>query len=50
MEMIDVLKKLQEIANKSPEVEKAIRSVEATNPVTERPLSQGEENKKEKNC
>tara|TARA_Y100001970_G_scaffold288606_1_gene416424 strand:+ start:3184 stop:4398 length:1215 start_codon:yes stop_codon:yes gene_type:complete len=48
MEMIDVLKKLQEIANKSPEVEKAIRSVEATNPVTERPLSQGEENKKEK--
>ena len=38
MEMIDVLKKLQEIADKSPEVEKAIKSVEATNPVSEGPL------------
>ncbi|OUU31578.1 MAG: hypothetical protein CBB97_00080 [Candidatus Endolissoclinum sp. TMED37] len=32
MEMIDVLNKLQEIENKSPEVEKAITSTEAMNP------------------
>ena len=32
MEMIDVLKKLSEISNKSPEVEKAITSTEAMNP------------------
>ena len=32
MEMIDVLKKLEEIANKSPEVAKAIESTEAMSP------------------
>mgnify|MGYP001158150862 FL=1 len=32
MEMIDVLKKLEEIATKSPEVAKAIESVKQTNP------------------
>ena len=32
MEMIDVLKKLQEIADKSPEVAKAVENVEKTNP------------------
>tara|TARA_B110001454_G_scaffold60536_1_gene59155 strand:+ start:252 stop:461 length:210 start_codon:yes stop_codon:yes gene_type:complete len=32
MEMIDVLNKLQEIADKSPEVAKAIESVKQTNP------------------
>ena len=32
MEMIDVLKKLEEIATKSPEVAKAIEQVKQTNP------------------
>tara|TARA_B100000424_G_scaffold271696_1_gene275914 strand:- start:1997 stop:2962 length:966 start_codon:yes stop_codon:yes gene_type:complete len=32
MEMIDVIRKLEEIANKSPEVAKAIQSTEAMNP------------------
>ena len=32
MEMIDVLKKLQEITDKSPEVAKAVENVKATNP------------------
>ena len=32
MEMIDVLKKLEEIATKSPEVSKAIEQVKQTNP------------------
>ena len=32
MEMIDVLNKLQEIADKSPEVAKAVENVEKTNP------------------
>ena len=38
MEMIDVLKKLQEIADRSPEIEKAVQSVKATNPVSEGPI------------
>ena len=32
MEMVDVIKKLKEITEKSPEVAKAIESVKATNP------------------
>ena len=35
MEMVDVLRKLKEITDKSPEVAKAIKSVESTNPKTE---------------
>ena len=46
MEMIDVLKKLQEIANKSPEVQKAISSTEAMNPKQQAAIAIA---KKEKN-
>ena len=46
MEMIDVLKRLQEIANKSPEVQKAISSTEAMNPKQQAAIAIA---KKEKN-
>ena len=46
MEMIDVLKKLQEISNKSPEVQKAISSTEAMNPKQQAAIAIA---KKEKN-
>ena len=57
MEMVDVLKKLQEIAQKSPEVEKAIQSTEALNPTeahggehstSGRSMTSGEMDKREK--
>ncbi len=46
MEMIDVLKKLQEISNKSSEVQKAISSTEAMNPKQQAAIAIA---KKEKN-
>ena len=57
MEMVDVLKKLQEISQKSPEVEKAIQSTEALNPTeahggehstSGRSMTSGEMDKREK--
>ena len=46
MELIDVMKRLQEIANKSPEVQKAISSTEAMNPKQQAAIAIA---KKEKN-
>ena len=49
MEMLDVLKRLQEIAETKPELVKdAVDNVQRTNPQTERELTQGEEKSKEK--
>ena len=46
MEMIDVLKKLSEISNKSPEVEKAITSTEAMNPKQQAAIAISKKEKK----
>ena len=49
MEMLDVLKRLQEIAETKPELVKdAVDNVQRTNPQTERELTKGEEKSKEK--
>ncbi len=50
MEMIDVLQKLKEITNKSPEVKEAIKSTEAMNPKQQAAIAIAKKEKMKEHC
>ena len=50
MEMIDVLKRLQEITDKSPEVKEAIKSTEAMNPKQQAAIAISKKEKMKEHC
>ena len=50
MEMVDVLKKLQEIQTKSPEVKQAIQSTEAMNPKQQAAIAIAKKEKMKEHC